>query len=72
MSLIMPHEEESKAKRGRYSKTTTASSPFANETDPEFEARLIFVLDLLDSSAAIKATKSFLRHLFEMIEMWVF
>jgi hypothetical protein len=66
----MPYEMETAAKRGRLA--NVSQNPmhiFAEETDPEFEMRLKFVLDFYNESTALKATPALIGQLFDLINM---
>lgn len=70
LPLIMPYEMETAAKRGRLA--NVSQNPmhiFAEETDPEFEMRLKFVLDFYNESTALKATPALIGQLFDLINM---
>ncbi|KAI6182851.1 hypothetical protein M3Y97_00425200 [Aphelenchoides bicaudatus] len=68
LPLILPYEQETETKRGRFAKAAhNPMSIFAEETDAEFEARLSFVLDLFNESSAFKATTALVNQLFDLV-----
>jgi hypothetical protein len=68
MMLISPHKAERAAKRGRFAKPPI-TTVFENESEGDFENRLLFVLDVLIDSIALKATKDLMGKLFDLIEI---
>lgn len=66
----MPYEEETSAKRRRLAKASqNPMHIFADETDPEFETRLIFSLNFYNESTVLKATPALISQLFDLIDM---
>ncbi|KAI6196958.1 hypothetical protein M3Y94_01168800 [Aphelenchoides besseyi] len=67
VSLISPAAPNA-AKRSRHS-TQNLQSRLADESDEQFEVRLIFVLELFSTSMVIKPSAELIQHLFGMVEI---